>query len=79
MLPALTNAALLSTDAHGRVTRASEVRVGQVTAEVALTVSPGATLVMQGRGGANAGGGGGDSCSCSGGVCVGYNSNKPYS
>ena len=56
MLPALTNAALLSTDAHGRVTRASEVRVGQVTAE-GVTVR--ATLVMQGLGGTNAGGVGG--------------------
>ena len=55
VLPSLTNAAILSTDATGRVTRATEVRLGQVTAEERLTVGPGASLVMQGLGETNTG------------------------
>ena len=39
------------------MTRASEVRIGQVTAEESLTVGPGASLVMQGLGEINTGGG----------------------
>ena len=66
MLPALTSAALLGTDAHGRVTRASEVRLGQVTAEGTLTVTAGASLVMQGLGESNTGEGGDNS----GGIVV---------